>query len=248
MSPPLSSLSLARNDIVTTPYYIELLTPNALQTPFSSRLFAKNGYAVALVARGVDSLEKLSAEINAQSQGQAAPFPLTSYSHTDIATTWDAIHKRFPKPEYEIRVAVWNAGQAVWKPFLEITPEEVQSVLDTGVAAAFAFARHSILAFKDNEIDPSNGKRGTLIFTGATASIRGNVVTSAFSAAKHGARALSQSLAKEFGKQNIHVAHVRYLAFWLLYLLKDTPGHYRWSHPDRPKQSKEERSRVGERW
>ncbi|KAF5320165.1 hypothetical protein D9611_010381 [Ephemerocybe angulata] len=172
----------------------------------TARLFAKNGYHVALIARGADSLNKVSEEINAAG-GQAAPFPLKSYSHEDIATTWAAIHERFPKPEYEVRAAVWNAGHGVWKPFLDITPTDVQECLDTGVAAAFAFARHSILAFKENEIDPTNGKRGALIFTGATASIRGNVVTSAFSAAKHGARALSQSLAKEFGKQNIHVSH-----------------------------------------
>ena len=50
------------------------------------------------------------------------------------------------------------------------------------------------------------GKRGTLLITGATASWRGNVTTSAFSAAKFALRALSQSLAKEFGKQNIHVS------------------------------------------
>jgi short chain dehydrogenase len=60
----------------------------------------------------------------------------------------------------------------------------------------------------ENAIDSKNGARGTLIFTGATASLRGNVTTSAFAAGKFGLRALSQSLAKEFGKQNIHVAHV----------------------------------------
>jgi hypothetical protein len=49
------------------------------------------------------------------------------------------------------------------------------------------------------------GKRGTLLFTGATASLRGNVVTSAFSSSKFALRALSQSLAKEFGKEDIHV-------------------------------------------
>ena len=50
-------------------------------------------------------------------------------------------------------------------------------------------------------------KKGTLIFTGATASIRGNKTTSAFAAGKHGLRALSQSLAKEFGKEDIQVCH-----------------------------------------
>ena len=75
--------------------------------------------------------------------------------------------------------------------------------MDTNIVAAFAFAREVITTFKELDID--EGKRGTLIFTGATASLRGNVTTSAFAAGKHGIRALSQSLAKEFGKQNIHV-------------------------------------------
>jgi len=63
-----------------------------------------------------------------------------------------------------------------------------------------------ISVFKDLDFTPE-GARGTLLFTGATASVRGNVTTSAFSAGKYALRSLSQSLAKEFGKQNIHVAH-----------------------------------------
>lgn len=94
------------------------------------------------------------------------------------------------------------------KPFLEITAEEVQDSLDTNIVAAFAFAKEAILAFKELEIDEEEGKgkRGTLLFTGATASLRGNTTTSAFAAAKFGVRALAQSLAKEFGPQNIHVS------------------------------------------
>jgi NAD(P)-dependent dehydrogenase (short-subunit alcohol dehydrogenase family) len=131
-----------------------------------------------------------------------------SYSHQEISSAWAKIRERYRKPLYSIRVAVFNAGSAVWKGFLDITPEDVQDVLQTNVAAAFAFSREAILDFKENEIQDSLGKRGTLIFTGATASLKGNVLTSAFAAAKHGQRALSQSLAKEFGKQNIHVAYV----------------------------------------
>jgi NAD(P)-dependent dehydrogenase (short-subunit alcohol dehydrogenase family) len=100
-----------------------------------------------------------------------------------------------------------NKAYGVWKPFLDITPEEVRESVDTNIVAAFAFARESILAFKDQELN-EQGKRGTLLFTGATASIRGNTITSAFSSGKHGIRALSQSLNKEFGKQNIHVRSV----------------------------------------
>jgi short-subunit dehydrogenase len=65
-----------------------------------------------------------------------------------------------------------------------------------------------MLTFKENDIEEPLGKRGTLIFTGATASLRGNTTTSLLAAGKSGARALSQSLAKEFGKDNIHVREI----------------------------------------
>lgn len=172
----------------------------------TARLFAKNGYSVALVARGTEIVNKVAEEINS-SGGEATPFAIPSYSHDDVTSTWSAIQTRFPKPGFAIRAAVYNVGEPVFKNFLDITPKDVQNVLQTGVAAAFSFARGAILAFKDNDIEQANGKRGTLIFTGATASLRGGPLTSAFSAGKHGVRALSQSLAKEFGKENIHVAH-----------------------------------------
>ncbi|KAF8962919.1 hypothetical protein BDZ97DRAFT_1823439 [Flammula alnicola] len=172
----------------------------------TARLFAKNGYSVALVARGANTVNSLAQEIKSEG-GHAATFALPSYSHEDITTAWASIHNRFPKPEYAIRAAVFNVGHSVFKPFLEVTPEDVQNCLQTGVAAAFSFSRGAILALKENDIEEPTGKRGTLIFTGATAALRGNVLTSAFAAGKFGMRALSQSLAKEFGKENIHVAH-----------------------------------------
>ena len=104
-----------------------------------------------------------------------------------------------------MRAAVWNAGFGVWKPFLEITPDEVQTAVDTNVVAAFAFAREAILAFKRNPDD--NTKKGTLIFTGATASIRGSAKFANFAAGKFAARAITQSLAREFGPRGVHVAH-----------------------------------------
>lgn len=83
----------------------------------------------------------------------------------------------------------------------------MQESVDTNIVAAFAFSREAIIAFKGVEIDENGGKgkRGTLLFTGATASLRGNTTTYTFAIGKFGIRALAQSLAKEFGKQNIHV-------------------------------------------
>ncbi|PBK70155.1 NAD(P)-binding protein, partial [Armillaria solidipes] len=105
-----------------------------------------------------------------------------------------------------VRVALYNTTHDVWKPFLDITPEDVQGMTQTNLGGAFAFSKNVIQVLQANQVD-EKGRRGSSIFTGATASVRGNVTTSVFSSGKHALRALSQSLAKEFGKQNIHVSH-----------------------------------------
>jgi len=172
----------------------------------TARIFAKAGYRVALIARNPEHLKRVADEIKAAG-GEAEPFPVASYSYTDVTANFQKIKAHhWGNDKSEIRAAVWNAGSGVWKPFLEITESDLKLIDETNVHAPFAFAREAILAFKENEVDEL-GRKGTLIFTGATASVRGNVTTSAFAAGKFALRALSQSLAKEFGKQNIHVAH-----------------------------------------
>lgn len=143
---------------------------------------------------------------------QAAPFPIPDYTPLSIRSAFSSIRSHFPVSTSPLRVAVFNAGYGVWKAFLDTTEEDVRESLDVNVLAAFTFAREVLLEFTKNDLEqPSEGgkggsrKKGTLIFTGATAAIRGNTTTSAFAAGKFGIRALSQSLAKEFGKQNIHV-------------------------------------------
>ncbi|KAH7920421.1 NAD(P)-binding protein [Leucogyrophana mollusca] len=178
----------------------------------SARVFAKAGYRVALISRGPEHLSKLESEIN-QAGGEAKAFPVNDYTPSSIKSAFTSLKSQWPSSP--LRVALFNAGHGVWKPFLDITEEEVRESIDTNVIAAFAFARETLLEFtkQDFEAESEGGvagntrKKGTLIFTGATAAIRGNTTTSAFAAGKFGIRALSQSLAKEFGKQNIHVAH-----------------------------------------
>ncbi|KAF8057473.1 hypothetical protein FPV67DRAFT_1429945, partial [Lyophyllum atratum] len=169
-----------------------------------ARLFSKAGYGVALIARRADTVQELAEELNLAG-GDASPFHAESYSAENIKAVWNSIRARYPAPDYVINVAVFNVVQGFWKPFLEVTPENIRLAMETNVEAAFAFAREVILTFKENEIMEPIGKRGTLIFTGAAASIRGNLITSAFAAGKHGVRALAQSLGKEFGTENIHV-------------------------------------------
>jgi NAD(P)-dependent dehydrogenase (short-subunit alcohol dehydrogenase family) len=177
-----------------------------LNTSLNSRLFAKQGYRIALIARNADNLKKLAGEINAGG-GEAAAFPVADYTYKNVLSVFDTIttHAWGPNGERaEVRAALWNVGEAPFKLFLDVTEEELERSLQTHVTAAFAFSRQVVLAFQKNDVD-EHGCRGTLLFTGATASLRGNTHTSAFAAGKFGIRALSQALAKEFGKQNIHV-------------------------------------------
>ncbi|KAJ7604914.1 hypothetical protein FB45DRAFT_954708 [Roridomyces roridus] len=169
----------------------------------AARTFSKSGYSVALLARRQGSLDALANNLKG-SGGDAASFCMPSYTPKDFTSTFSAIRSHFPASKYSLRATLWNIGFAIEMPFLQVTPEEVQESLDTNVSAAFAFSHEAILQFKQNTVDAENPARGTLIFTGATASTRGNTMTSAFSIGKFGARALSQSLAKEFGKDDIH--------------------------------------------
>ncbi|KAE9404199.1 NAD(P)-binding protein [Gymnopus androsaceus JB14] len=173
----------------------------------AARAFAKEGYTIALIGRraGETLLEELK-----NSGADVRVLPSSRYrlmntppfnQHSKIFDPNIHPHNTAFAPRY-ITLAM-----ASWKPFLDVTPEDIKGVTETNIDGAFAFAHEVITEFKKNEIDPTTGKRGVLIFTGATASIRGNVTTSAFSAGMFALRALSQSLAKEFGKQNIHVAH-----------------------------------------
>jgi len=169
----------------------------------TARLFAKQGYSVALIARNAKQLETTATEIKATG-GEAAAFPVAKYDYKEIHEAFDAIKKHWPNEE--LRVAVWNAGHGTWKPFLDITEEDWKESVQVNIVAAAAFAREAILAFK--ELEPNAiGARGNLVVTSATAAWRGNLTTSAFAAGKHGLKGLSQSLNKEFGKQNIHVSH-----------------------------------------
>jgi len=169
----------------------------------TARVFAAVGYHVALIARNEDHLKNLADGITS-SGGDAHAFPIANYDFKNINAAFASIKQHWPGEE--LRVAVWNAAHGVRKPFLEITEEDVGEALNTNVLAAFAFSRAAILEFKDQSLN-EEGKRGTLIFTSATAAWRGNKTTSVFAAGKFAVRALSQSLNKEFGKQNIHVAH-----------------------------------------
>jgi NAD(P)-dependent dehydrogenase (short-subunit alcohol dehydrogenase family) len=99
-----------------------------------------------------------------------------------------------------LRAAVFNAGNAVRGTPLDLTPEQFESTWRGSTYAGYLFARAALPALI------STG--GSLLFTGATASVRGRGPFVAFASAKAGLRSVAQSFAREYGPQGVHVAHI----------------------------------------
>ncbi|KIM29496.1 hypothetical protein M408DRAFT_328748 [Serendipita vermifera MAFF 305830] len=162
-----------------------------------ARAFASKGFAVALLARTASNLATLESEIS-QSGGTAASFPTDLTQPRALQETFKSIQAKFP--ESQLKVAVFNLNTR-WtvKPFLELQEEEFNGVVQGQIGSAFRFSQ---LALKDLKKEG-----GTLIFTGATAATRGSAKFAALATASFAVRALSQSLAREFQPQGVHVAH-----------------------------------------
>ncbi|KAM0745572.1 NAD(P)-binding protein [Meredithblackwellia eburnea MCA 4105] len=173
----------------------------------TARLFATQGYHVATVARNSSDLQTFTDSITA-SGGSAKAFPINSYNHSDLAAAFSSISKQWPDAS-GVRFALWNAGSANWGKFLDITEEQIKQSVDVNIVGAFAFGQEVVKAIlaTTGEKEKEEGHRGTLIFTGATAALRGGNGFSAFAAGKFGIRAISQSIAREYGPEGIHVAH-----------------------------------------
>jgi NAD(P)-dependent dehydrogenase (short-subunit alcohol dehydrogenase family) len=100
-----------------------------------------------------------------------------------------------------LEVVVFNIGANVWFPLTETTTRVYTKVWEMAALSGFIAAREAARVMTPRG-------RGTILITGATASVRGREMFSAFSGAKHATRALAQSAARELGPKGIHVAHV----------------------------------------
>ncbi|OJJ50096.1 hypothetical protein ASPZODRAFT_58606 [Penicilliopsis zonata CBS 506.65] len=166
--------------------------------------FAK-AYPVVLLSRTPTSYEATVQEINATG-GQAVGI---SADLTDVESTQSAfsqIKKLYP--EGHLAAAIFNAAALVRQPFLELTPQAFQQGLTNSVTAGFNFSQATLpLLLQCAQVESSGTLSPTLIFTGATASLKGSPNFAAFAAGKFALRGMAQSLAREFGPQGVHVAH-----------------------------------------
>ncbi|MBD2840531.1 SDR family oxidoreductase [Pseudomonas sp. JM0905a] len=161
-----------------------------------ARRFAREGYVACVTRRSADKLQPLVDAIRAEG-GEAHGFGSDARKEEDVAELVETIERDIGP----IEAFVFNIGANVPCSILEETARKYFKIWEMACFSGFltsqAVAKRMV----------TRG-RGTILFTGATAGLRGAAGFAAFAGAKHGIRALAQSMARELGPRNIHVAHV----------------------------------------
>jgi NAD(P)-dependent dehydrogenase (short-subunit alcohol dehydrogenase family) len=161
-----------------------------------ARRFAREGYAACLSRRSADKLQPLVQRIHAEG-GVAHGFGSDARDEAAVIELFAHIEREIAP----IEVLVFNIGANVRFPIAEMTERVYRKVWEMAALSGFLVGREAARVMQ------ARG-RGTILFTGATASLRGGSGFAAFAGAKHALRALAQSMARELGPKGIHVAHV----------------------------------------
>jgi NAD(P)-dependent dehydrogenase (short-subunit alcohol dehydrogenase family) len=161
-----------------------------------ARSFAGEGFGVALIARREESVAGVREEIEGGG-GTALSVPADATDADSVAAAFGRVREELGDPE----VFVYNAGAFQMSGILELSPEQFDECFRANCAGAFYAARQVLPAMVE-------AGRGTILLTGATASLRGSARFSALAVGKFGLRALAQSMAREFGPQGVHVSHI----------------------------------------
>lgn len=161
-----------------------------------AKRFAREGYVACVTRRSADKLQTLVDEIVAAG-GQARGYASDARKEEDVIQLVEDIERDVGPVE----VMVFNIGANVPCSILEETARKYFKIWEMACFGGFLVGREVAKRMMTRE-------RGTILFTGATAGLRGSANFAAFAGAKHALRALAQSMARELGPRNIHVAHV----------------------------------------
>lgn len=160
-----------------------------------ARRFASEGYTVFAGRRNGDKLEPLRAEIEAAG-GRLVPVSMDAREETSVTDFLNAANEAAP-----LEVVISNPGANVNYPLLDTTERVFFKVWEMACKSGFLTGREAARIMLEHG-------RGSIFFTGATASMRGGKGYAAFASAKGGLRLMAQAMARELGPQNIHVAHL----------------------------------------
>ena len=165
-----------------------------------ARRFAREGYTACVTRRSLDKLQPLLAQIKADG-GQAHGFASDARKEEEVVALVEQIESTIGP----IEVLVFNIGANAPSSILEETARKYFKIWEMACFGGFLNGRE---VAKRMVTRASPERKQTIIFTGATASLRGSANFAAFAGAKHALRALAQSMARELGPRGIHVAHV----------------------------------------
>lgn len=161
-----------------------------------ARRFAREGYIACVTRRHADKLAPLVAQIEAEG-GIAHAFGSDARKEEDMIALFAEIEANIAP----IEVAIFNIGANVRFSITETTARVYQKVWEMACFAGFLMGREAAKVMLPRA-------RGSIFFTGATASVRGRAGFSAFAGAKHALRALAQSMARELGPEGVQVAQI----------------------------------------
>jgi NAD(P)-dependent dehydrogenase (short-subunit alcohol dehydrogenase family) len=156
-----------------------------------ARAFAKAGIKVALAARRSGDLAALAKDVG----GKA--FACDATKLADVTKLFGDVEAALGEPD----VVVYNASYRTRGPFVDLNPPEVEKSLIVSAFAGFLVAQQAAKRMLAH-------KHGAILFTGASASVKGYAQSAPFAMGKFALRGLAQSMARELSPQGIHVAHI----------------------------------------
>jgi NAD(P)-dependent dehydrogenase (short-subunit alcohol dehydrogenase family) len=164
-----------------------------------ARRFAREGYTACVTRRSVDKLQPLLAQIKAEG-GTAQGFGSDARKEEEVVALVEQIESTLGP----IEVLVFNIGANAPSGILEETARKYFKIWEMACFSGFLNGREVAKRMVNRA---SVERQQSIIFTGATASLRGSANFAAFAGAKFALRALAQSMARELGPKGIHVAH-----------------------------------------
>jgi NAD(P)-dependent dehydrogenase (short-subunit alcohol dehydrogenase family) len=163
-----------------------------------AKRFAREGYTACVTRRSLDKLQPLLDQIHAEG-GRAHGFASDARHEDEVV----ALVAQIEADIGPIEVLVFNIGANVPCSILDETARKYFKIWEMACLGGFLNGREVA-----KRMVTRSGRAQTILFTGATASLRGASHFAAFAGAKHALRALAQSMARELGPRGIHVAHV----------------------------------------
>jgi len=155
-----------------------------------ARLLAQSGLSVALAARNPEKLSGLCAETG------ASAFACDAQDRAQVARLFEDVEEKLGPPD----VVIYNASARARGPLTTLDPDDVRRTLLVSAFGAFLVAQRAVPAMLDKA-------SGAILFTGASASVKGYAESAPFAMGKFALRGLAQSMARELSPKGIHVAH-----------------------------------------